>query len=56
MGIVKVKAVIANPLNQARKKEVELSVDTTIIFSRFPESILKSLGVLGRRERKFRAN
>ena len=54
MGHTKVKAVVANPLERARRKEVELLADTGAIYSMLPGSVLRDLGIAPSGRRRFR--
>ena|SRR5579862_2600017 len=54
MGYIRVKALVSNPLDPSRQKEVEVLVDTGAIYSMLPASTLKSLGLTSRSERKFK--
>ena len=54
MGYTKVKAVVANPLERARRIEVELLADTGAIYSMLPGRLLRGLGISSSGRRRFR--
>lgn len=54
MGHTRVKAVIANPLEKAKRREVELLADTGAIYTILPESVLKDLSIKPSGIRRFK--
>jgi len=43
MGFTYVKVKVANPLTPTKSEDVELSVDSGVIFTSIPSEVLKSL-------------
>jgi clan AA aspartic protease len=54
MGYTKVKAIVVNPQDRKRRLDLELIVDTGVIYSLLPRSLLEELGVKPIGRRRFR--
>ena len=54
MGYIRVKALVANPLDRSKREEIEVLVDTGAIFTMLPSSLLQSLGITSQGVRKFK--
>jgi len=54
MGYVRVRGVIANPLNHDLKVELEFIVDTGAIYTVIPKSVAEKLQLEERTRRKFK--
>jgi aspartyl protease family protein len=54
MGYARVKAVVANPSERIRRREVELLADTGAIYTMLPESMLRALDIAPSGKRRFR--
>jgi len=53
VGYVKVKGVVANPLEKGKRFELEFLVDTGAMYTSLPESLLKQLEIVPVGKRSF---
>jgi len=53
MGYVKVKGIVANPFNRAKRLELEFLADTGSMYTSLPERLLKQLDIVPTGKRIF---